>query len=117
MGGWTESDDQESLQSLHEAVEQGCNFFDTAWAYGNGHSERLLGQVARAHPDTWLYTATKVPPKNRKWPSQRGFTLDDVFPADYIREYDYRSLENMGLERIDVLQFHVWEDAWADDER
>ncbi len=73
--------------------------------------------MARAHPDTWLYTATKVPPKNRKWPSQRGFTLDDVFPADYIREYDYRSLENMGLERIDVLQFHVWEDAWADDER
>lgn len=117
MGGWSGSDDDESIQALYEAVRLGCNFFDTAWAYGEGHSERLLGQVARAHPDTWLYTATKVPPKNRKWPSQRGFKLDDVFPPDYIREYAHRSLENMGLERIDVLQFHVWEDAWAADER
>jgi aryl-alcohol dehydrogenase-like predicted oxidoreductase len=117
MGGWTGSDDAESLDSLHEAVRLGCNFFDTAWGYGEGRSERLPGQVARAHPDTWLYTATKIPPKNRKWPSARGFKLEDVFPPDYIHEYAHRSLENMGLERIDLLQFHVWEDSWADDER
>ena len=51
MGGWSGSDDAESLASLHHAVEGGCTFFDTALAYGNGHSERLLGQVVRAHHD------------------------------------------------------------------
>ena len=81
MGGWTGSDDDESLQSLHRAVELGCNFFDTAWAYGAGHSEKLLGQLVRAYPDRKLYVATKIPPKNFKWPSRRGYTLDDNFPG------------------------------------
>jgi aryl-alcohol dehydrogenase-like predicted oxidoreductase len=117
MGGWTGSDDDESMAALNEAVALGCNFFDTAWAYGAGHSEGLLGQLVRSHPDRRLYTATKVPPKNRIWPSQRGFTLDETFPPDYIREYTEKSLSNLGLERIDLLQFHVWEDAWSQDER
>ena len=95
----------------------GCNFFDTAWGYGEGHSERLLGQLVRANPERRLYTATKIPPKNRLWPSRRGFTLEDVFPPEYIREYAEKSLENLGVEQIDLLQFHVWEDDWADDER
>jgi aryl-alcohol dehydrogenase-like predicted oxidoreductase len=117
MGGWTGSDDAESLESLEEAVRLGCNFFDTAWGYGEGHSEGLLGRLVRAHPETRLYTATKIPPKNRVWPSRREFTLDEVFPPEHIREYTLRSLENLGLERMDLMQFHVWEDAWAEDER
>src|SRR5690606_7146919 len=117
MGGWTGSDDEQSRASLDEAVARGCNFFDTAWAYGEGHSERLLGELVRRHPDRRLYTATKIPPKNRAWPSRRGYELDDVFPPDYIREYAEKSLENLGTESIDLLQFHVWEDAWAHDER
>lgn len=117
MAGWTGSDDEESLASLDEAVRLGCNFYDTAWAYGSGHSERLLGELVRAQQDTRLCTATKIPPKNFTWPSRRGFELDDVFPADHIREYTGRSLENLGLDRIDLMQFHVWEDAWAGDER
>jgi aryl-alcohol dehydrogenase-like predicted oxidoreductase len=76
MGGWSESDDDESRQSLQLAVDGGCTFFDTAWGYGAGHSERLLGELVRANPDTRLYTATKIPPKNFTWPSRRGFTLD-----------------------------------------
>src|SRR5687767_4732 len=84
VGGWTGSDDQESLASLQLAVDLGCNFFDTAWAYGEGRSERLLGQVVRANPEQRLYTATKVPPKNRAWPPRRESTLAEVFPADYI---------------------------------
>ena len=95
----------------------GCNFFDTAWGYGDGRSEQMLGRLVRNHPDKELYVATKVPPKNRKWPSRRGFTLDDCFPPDYIREYAEKSLRNLELTRIDLLQFHVWEDAWAHDER
>jgi aryl-alcohol dehydrogenase-like predicted oxidoreductase len=117
MGGWTGSDDDESLAALNEAVALGCNFFDTAWGYGEGHSERLLGQLVRSHPDRRLYTATKVPPKNFIWPSRRGFTLDETFPPDHIREYAEKSLTNLGLERIDLLQFHVWEDTWSQDER
>lgn len=117
MGGWTGSEDEQSRTSLQQAVERGCNFFDTAWAYGEGHSEKLLGDLVRAHPERRLYTATKIPPRNRTWPSRRGFTLDDVFPPDYIREYTERSLENLAIDRIDLMQFHVWEDAWATDER
>ncbi|MBZ0309545.1 MAG: aldo/keto reductase [Anaerolineae bacterium] len=117
MGGWTESDDAESMQSLHKAAELGCNFFDTAWGYGAGHSEKLLGELVRSHPDKKLYVATKIPPKNFKWPSQPNFTLDDTFPPDHIREYTEISLQNLGLDYIDLMQFHVWEDAWARDER
>jgi aryl-alcohol dehydrogenase-like predicted oxidoreductase len=116
MAGWTGSDDDESMASLHRAVELGCNFFDTAWAYGNGHSERLLGELVRAYPDKKLYTASKIPPKNRKWPSKSHYKIEDVFPPDYIREYTEKSLENLGLETVDLMQFHVWEDAWAHDE-
>jgi aryl-alcohol dehydrogenase-like predicted oxidoreductase len=117
MGSWSGSEDDESLRSLQRAVDLGCNFFDTAWAYGEGRSESLLGRLVRANPDKKLYTASKVPPKNRTWPSRRGSTLDDTFPPDYIEEYVHSSLRNSGLESFDLMQFHVWEDAWAEDER
>lgn len=117
MAGWKGSDDAESLASLERAVALGCTFFDTAWGYGAGHSERLLGQLVHAHPGRDLIVATKVPPKNFTWPSRRGFTLDECFPPDHIREYAEKSLENLELPSIDLLQFHVWEDAWARDER
>ncbi len=117
MASWTGSDDAESLEALERAVQLGCNFFDTAWAYGAGHSEKLLGQLVRAHPDKKLYTASKIPPKNFKWPSRRGYTLDECFPPDHIREYTEKSLQNLGLDSVDLMQFHVWEDCWAHDER
>lgn len=117
MGGWSGSDDDESLSSLQLSVDLGSNFFDTAYAYGEGHSERLLGKLLKANPGRTLYTATKIPPKNRIWPSRRGANLDDVFPADYIREQVEKSLTNLGTDHIDVMQFHVWEDDWARDER
>ena len=117
MGGWTGSSDEESLRSLNLAVELGCNFFDTAFAYGEGHSEQLLGQIVRQHPGKKLYTATKIPPKNRQWPSRRDSQLQDVFPPDYIRAMTEKSLENLGLSSVDLQQFHVWEDSWAHDER
>lgn len=117
LAGWTGSDDRESLASLRHAVELGCTFFDTAWGYGAGHSERLLGEVVRSFPERTLIVATKIPPKNFVWPSRRGFTLDNCFPPDHIHEYAGKSLANLGLPHIDLLQFHVWEDAWAGDTR
>jgi aryl-alcohol dehydrogenase-like predicted oxidoreductase len=117
LAGWSGSDDSESLESLHRSIELGCNFFDTAWGYGKGHSESILGRVVREHSDKTLYVATKLPPKNFNWPSRRGFTLDDCFPPEHIREYAEKSLANLGLPQIDLLQFHVWEDAWSEDER
>src|SRR5208337_10008 len=77
MAGWAGSDDKESKRSLDVAVELGCNFFDTAWAYGRGKSERLLGDLVRRHAENRLFVATKIPPKNFIWPSKRGFALDD----------------------------------------
>src|ERR1700686_3282076 len=87
MAGWTGSDDAASRQALQAAVDGGCNFFDTAWAYGDGHSERLLGELVRANSGKQLFVATKIPPKDQRWPSQRGALLADVFPPDHIRHY------------------------------
>jgi aryl-alcohol dehydrogenase-like predicted oxidoreductase len=121
LAGWTDSDDNESLDSLQHAVDLGCNFFDTAWAYGDGRSEQILGEILRANPKggptKTLYTATKVPPKNRKWPSSPAMTLDDCYPPDYIVECVDKSLANLGLRTLDLIQFHTWEDAWLDDPR
>lgn len=117
MAGWSGSDDAESLKSLQRAVELGCNFFDTAWAYGNGHSEELLGRLLRANPGQRIYTATKIPPKNLKWPSRPEFSLDDCYPPDHIEDYVHRSLKNLGINTLDLIQFHTWEDAWVADDR
>jgi aryl-alcohol dehydrogenase-like predicted oxidoreductase len=117
MAGWTGSDDDESIASLDRAVALGCNFFDTAWAYGDGHSEELLGRLLKRHSAARLYTATKIPPKNRRWPARPEYTLDDVYPPDYIREYTEKSLTNIGVSTLDLQQFHVWSDTWAEDDR
>ena len=117
MAGWTGSDDEQSLASLQLAVDLGCTFFDTAWGYGEGHSEALLGQIIRANPDKKLYTATKIPPRNFIWPSRREFELDDCFPPDHIEEYVTSSLKNSALDSFDLMHFHVWEDHFIEDDR
>ncbi|MDB4583362.1 aldo/keto reductase, partial [Draconibacterium sp.] len=117
MGGWTGSNDEESMRSLQHAVDLGCNFFDTAWGYGAGKSENLLGELVRSNEDKKLYTATKIPPKNWKWPSKREYSLEDCFPPDHIQEYVEKSLTNAGLDSFDLMQFHTWEDLWLQDEK
>ena len=113
LAGWTGSDKAEVLRALQRAVDLGCNFFDTAWGYGEGVSEEILGELIKKYPDKKLYAATKIPPKNRQWPSKAGSAIADVFPADYIVEYTEKSLKNLNAETIDLMQFHVWEDSWA----
>ena len=116
MGGWTGSEDAESLRALHRAIELGCTFFDTAWVYGQGRSEKLLGQTLRSHPNHRLVVATKIPPKNMRWPALADYSITETYPRDHIREYTEKSLENLGVDVIDLQQFHVWSDAWADDD-
>ncbi len=113
MGGWSGSDDEESLRSLQRAVDLGCNFFDTAFVYGNGRSENLLGELVRANPDKRLYTATKVPPKNMQYPTLPEFSLEECYPPEHIEEFLHKSLKNSGLERFDLLQLHTWNDDWT----
>lgn len=117
MAGWTGSDDEESFASLQLAVDLGCNFFDTAWGYGAGKSESLLGRLVKTNKEKKLYTATKIPPKNFKWPARREYTLDDCFPPEHIEEYVGKSLKNADIEFFDLMQFHTWEDHWLDDDR
>ncbi|MDH5381838.1 MAG: aldo/keto reductase [Cyclobacteriaceae bacterium] len=116
MGGWKESDDEVSAKSLDLAVERGVNFFDTAWGYGEGHSEKLLGQLVRRFPNNKLYTASKIPPKNFQWPSKPEYTLEESYPASHIIEYTEKSLKNLGLEKMDLMQFHTWDDGWTNND-
>ncbi len=117
IGGtqWLGGDDRESLSALRRALELGLNFIDTALAYGDGHSERLVGQVVREAPQT-VYVATKVPPKNRLWPARPGIGLSQVFPYRSILEATEQSLRNLGLDHIDLQQLHVWNPEWIREE-
>jgi aryl-alcohol dehydrogenase-like predicted oxidoreductase len=109
---WLGAEDDESLKALNRAVDLGVTMIDTALAYGNGHSERLVGQVARER-DEPIVVATKIPPKNMRWPAPSGIDPDEAFPADYVRECTERSLRHLGLDTVDVQQFHVWSDDWV----
>jgi aryl-alcohol dehydrogenase-like predicted oxidoreductase len=109
---WIGADDRESLIALQTAIENGLNFVDTALVYGDGHSERLVGQIIREHPNK-IAVATKIPPKNNRWPAQKGTPLRDAFPKEHIIECTEKSLRNLRLECIDLQQFHVWIDEWS----
>lgn len=115
MGGWSGSDDEESHKALQLAVELGCNFFDSAWAYGDGKSDGLLGETIARNPHKRLYAASKIPPKNLRWPASPKYKYHDVFPPDHVFTYADLIRKNLSVETIDVLQFHVWDDTWTDE--
>jgi aryl-alcohol dehydrogenase-like predicted oxidoreductase len=115
MGDWTDSDDRQSLGSLQLAVDLGCNFFDSAWAYGNGKSDSLLGEILARNPKQHLYAASKIPPLNDKWPASPQDRYRDVFPQNHVFEYAAKIRKALGVEAIDLLQFHVWDDSWTNE--
>jgi len=119
IGGtmWGQVDDDQARAAVEAALETGIDFFDTALAYGHGRSERVIGEVARASGERdRVRIATKVPPMNWQWPAAPDARLRDVFPADWIRECAHRSVDNLGGDPIDLLQLHVWADAWITDD-
>jgi aryl-alcohol dehydrogenase-like predicted oxidoreductase len=111
--GWIGAQDQESLQALQRAIDLGVNFIDTALAYGEGHSERLIGQVLRRNTNTQITVATKIPPKNGQWPAPAGVPVEEAFPGSYIEACTEQSLHNLGIQTLDLQQFHVWNDEWV----
>jgi aryl-alcohol dehydrogenase-like predicted oxidoreductase len=117
IGGslWIGAEDAESLRALHRAVDLGVNFIDTAFDYGHGHSETLVGRLVRERREPVL-VATKIPPKNRVWPATPGVPVAECFPADHIAAYTERSLKNLGRDHVDLMQLHTWRDEYLDQE-
>jgi len=113
MSGWSGSDDDESIEALQIAVDQGCNFFDSAWAYGDGKSDGLLGQTISMNKGKRLFAASKIPPMNGMWPALPKYKYHDVFPPDHVFQYTDLIRKQLGTDSIDVLQFHVWDDSWT----
>jgi len=115
MGGWSGSEDSESLKALQLAIDLGCNFFDSAWAYGEGKSDSLLGQILEKNKGKRLYAASKIPPKNERWPALPKYKYEEVFPSEHVFKYADLIRKNLGTDSIDLLQFHVWSDHWTDE--
>jgi len=115
MSGWSGSDDKESLSSMQLAVDSGCNFYDTAWAYGDGKSDGLLGEVMQTNSGKRLHAASKIPPANGQWPALPKYKYRDVFPADHVFKYADLIRKQLRVDSIDVLQFHVWDDGWTNE--
>jgi aryl-alcohol dehydrogenase-like predicted oxidoreductase len=115
MSGWSGSDDAQSLASLQLSVDLGCNFFDTAWAYGGGKSDGLLGDILTRNAGKRLYAASKIPPANLKWPALPSYKYQDAFPSKHVFKYADMIRKKLRQDSIDLLQFHVWDDSWTDD--
>ena len=112
MGGmWGPRDDRAAIDALIRSMELGINFFDTAWIYGQGHSEGLIASAFREAKRT-VFVATKVPPKNWEWPARADVSINETFPADHIIEYTEKSLKNLRMDCVDLQQLHVWHDNW-----
>jgi aryl-alcohol dehydrogenase-like predicted oxidoreductase len=109
---WVGAEDEQSIKSLITARDAGVNFFDTALAYGMGHSEKLIAKAFGNSAEVVI--ASKVPPKNFEWPAASESRLEDVFPRDYVLSSLDETLANLGRDQVDVYQFHVWNDRWAD---
>jgi aryl-alcohol dehydrogenase-like predicted oxidoreductase len=110
-GGWGDTEDTQSVDALNTAMDLGVTLIDTAYAYGDGRSERIIGEVVRARSED-IVIATKVPPANREWPARADTTADVAMPAGHIRSCTEESLRRLGMDSVDLQQIHVWNDRW-----
>lgn len=118
LGGtmWLGVPEDEGNAALHAALDEGVTFVDTALAYGDGHSEKRIGAVLKERGDFGrVAVATKIPPKDYRWPGRSDAKLEDVFPASWVVSCCETSLRNLGVEALALQQFHVWHDAWLAD--
>ena len=113
MSGWSGSEDRESLAAMQLAVDLGCNFFDTAWAYGEGKSDGLLGKICRNNAGKKTVHGVENSSGNLKWPALPTYKYEDVFSAQHVFKYADLIRKQLQVDTIDLLQFHVWADAWV----
>ncbi|HEY5550255.1 MAG TPA: aldo/keto reductase [Opitutaceae bacterium] len=115
-GAWGAQADADSLAALNRALDLGCNFIDTAAGYGNGHSERLIGQVLRERKEAGrnesVFVATKTPPTGGIWPPSPYCVANERYPEAYLRENIAGRLACLGAQKLDLLQLHTWTRAW-----
>lgn len=111
---WRDGDDAQSRKSLQYAFDRGVNFYDTALVYGSGHSESLIGELAKKNGRDKIIVATKIPPLNMQWPAKCGVPLKETFPPSHIRKSTETSLKNLKTDYIDLQQLHVWQDHWLE---
>jgi aryl-alcohol dehydrogenase-like predicted oxidoreductase len=110
-GGWGSQSEHDSLAALNRALDLGVNFIDTAAGYGDGRSERLIGQVLKSRPEQ-VWVATKTPPLPGHWPPSPYNRAEERYPEQYLRENVEERLRNLGTDRLDILQLHTWTRAW-----
>lgn len=115
MGDWSGAEKNECEHALKLSLEKGCNFYDTAWAYGQGASDKFLGWLVANHPQKEIVAASKVPPKNWKWPGSSENKLSEVYPINYVLETAEKINNCIGKKPIELLQYHVWDDSWANE--
>ena len=115
-GSWGAQNDADSLAALHRALDLGCNFIDTAAGYGDGRSERLIGDVLRQRASAGkkerVFVATKTPPSSGIWPPSPYCKAEDRYSEAYLRQNVEMRLRNLGVQKLDLLQLHTWTRAW-----
>jgi aryl-alcohol dehydrogenase-like predicted oxidoreductase len=112
-GSWGKQSESDSLEALGTALDQGVNFIDTAAGYGNGKSERIIGEFLKSRPET-VYVCTKTPPAPGKWPPSPYCRIEERYSEKYLRENVEERLKNLQAESLDVLLLHTWTRAWND---
>jgi aryl-alcohol dehydrogenase-like predicted oxidoreductase len=110
--GWGKQEDADSIRALHAALDRGCNFIDTAQGYGDGHSEKIIGQVLKDRKGERIYVATKIPPKPGHWPPSPYDKIEERYSEAYLRERVEASLRALQTDCLDLLQLHSWTRAW-----
>lgn len=122
--GWAARDENESKNALAKYLEVGGNFIDTAYVYGRPAkspdrlpSEEFIGKFLKENGKRdSVIIATKIPPKNGNWPALYGVPIEAVFPVDHIEKKVDESLKHLDVDSIDLMQFHVWQDEFANND-
>lgn len=110
-GSWGAQDENDSIAALNRALDLGVNFIDTAAGYGDGKSERIIGQVLKNRSEK-VWVATKTPPLPGHWPPSPYDVAEERYPEKYLRENVEERLRNLGTDCLDILQLHTWTRAW-----
>ena len=117
IGGnmWGPQDDNDSIAAINKALDLGVNFIDTALAYGNGHSEEIIGRVLKERKTKRedIYIATKIPPTS--WPPPPYSQAKDAFPKAKLISSVEQSLRNLDTDYVDLIQLHSWRENWTND--